>query len=649
MAKRTPANDDDFGFEPLPSSKSVEDFGFTPEEEEAAEGKMAKSMFPTGKESSRSRQDIGFEPTKDLTPVNVGETLEDIITTLPQGVTTWADEIQAAAQATGKKAFGAEEPWSDIYEKDVSGIREGIGKARERSPWATTAGEMTAGIGSAFVPGLKAITGAGKFAGAPEMVARAAFEGLGTAEDKASMEGLINAGLGGAVGIGGALLSGGLKEVTTVSPNAMRANVLGARTSEFKEIGSREREVIADKLNKIGLFNKNKMDFDVDNMKFVSKGRSLENLEKPTRKILLDRIDNATNKIKAKKEAILGKKINAPVDLDKIKEKLLDSADEFAVKKLGSEEKFLEAEEVKNVIVREIENEMERQGLDFPTVGIIEEVKNKISDKLSNIGKNPLLAKTPDSADIHKKMYATINEYLRDALKMTKYSDLNDTQSMMLTAKTDLLTAIAGEEARTVQAGWGGWGNKILNKTIGSPEAGLGTAKMAEIANMPGLKQAKTPLRMVTEEAPFEAIRFFDPSIPMPSEQVPYRSPQSIGFSPMEIVKFKIPRTSKEIMENKDKVLAKLIQNNANPVFVDAMIEGMNGSPKELSKIIPLLIGEMPTLFVNTDYNVFNNEFLDPEHKAKAADNISKREDLNSIQRAKLINQINKNKVPEGM
>jgi hypothetical protein len=651
MAKRKPANEEDFGFEPIKKPSDSEDIGFTPEEAKAAESKMAKAAFPTAKTGTVPSEDFGFEPEDpNLTPVDAGEALQDAFTTLPQGVTTWADEIQAAAQATGKKALGNEVPWADIYEEDVANIRQKVGEARERSPWATTIGEMGAGAASSFIPGLKAITGAGKYSGGLEMIGRSAFEGLGTAEDKMGVDGLVQAGLGAALGTGGALASGALKRVSTEDPNVIRANVLGARTSEFKEVGIKDREEIAKKLNELGFFKKDKLEFDVDKMKFVSKGKSLENLQKPTRKILVERLKNAEDKIKLKKEAILGGKVNTPVDLDKIQEKLLDAADEFATKGLGSEEKFAQAEAVKNVIVKDIENEMERLGVDIPTVGVLEEVKNKISNELESIGKNPLLAKIPESADIYKRMYGTINDYLRDKLKLTSYTDLNKTQSMMITAKIDLLKAMAAEDATVAQAGWGGWFNKVLNETLGTPEAGLGMARAAEIANYPVLKQMKNPLRIATEEAPFAAMRFLDPSIPMPSQQIPYRSPQSIGFSPMEIVKFKIPRTTQAVMENKDKVLAKLVQSGADPMIIDSITEGLNGSGEEISKVMPLLITQMPTLFENSKYKTYDGKFLDPSDSAKAADDISKREDLSSIERAKMINKINKrNEVPEGL
>jgi hypothetical protein len=131
------------------------------------------------------------------------------------------------------------------------------------------------------------------------------------------------------------------------------------------------------------------------------------------------------------------------------------------------------------------------------------------------------------------------------------------------------------------------------------------------------------------------------------------RSPQSIPsprMSPKEIINYRLPRSTQGILENKDKVLAKLVQNNVPDETIDAVAQALNGDPDQLSDIAPLLLQQFPTLFEKSKYMVFDGIFIDPNDKAKAADNISKRDDLNSIQRARMINKINKTgEVPEGL
>ena len=645
MAKRKPAQEDDLGF------VAEEDMDFTPEEQKSAGSKMASSMFNKPKSTE---EDLGFSPISEESEPDfmsgdyLVETAKDIATTLPQGVTTWADEIQAAAQAGGKKIMGAEEPFGDIYEQDVAKIRQGVFEARARSPYATTIGEIGAGIGSAFVPGLGPLAGAGKFSTGLGMVTRGAAEGLGSAEDKMSLSGLTQAGIGGAIGAGGALVSGALKKTTTQDPNAIRANILGARTSEFKEIGIKERSKIAKDLKDMGLFQSNKVEFDTKAGKFISKGKSLENIEKPTRDKLLDRLDDATKKIQDEKKKLLGKHWDDPIDLEEVEDALDQVVLDYSKKATGKAERLKDAQDIKDKILDDILSDLEESGQENFTIGMLENAKLRLSEDVSNYGKNPLLQKTPDSAQLYQSMYSSINKKLRKVMGDNKYSKYNDMQQKMLTAKTDLAKAIASENAQTASAGWGGWFNKIANETLGSPEAGLGIAGVADILQSRPIKPLMTPARLLTEEAPFSTIRYFDPSTRNPYSTG--RSPQSIGFSPKDVINFKIPRTTQSIMENKDMVLAKLVQNGADPMMVDAITEGLNGSGDEVSKVIPLLINQMPTLFQPSKYNTFDGKFLDPNDRAKAADDISKRDDINSIQRAKMINKINKTgEVPEGM
>jgi len=103
-------------------------------------------------------------------------------------------------------------------------------------------------------------------------------------------------------------------------------------------------------------------------------------------------------------------------------------------------------------------------------------------------------------------------------------------------------------------------------------------------------------------------------------------------------------------MENKDMVLAKLVQKGADPMVIDAVAEGLNGSGDDIANVMPLLVTQMPTLFEKAKYSTFDGKFLDPNDRAKAADDISRRDDLNSIERARMINKINKSgEMPEGL
>jgi hypothetical protein len=118
----------------------------------------------------------------------------------------------------------------------------------------------------------------------------------------------------------------------------------------------------------------------------------------------------------------------------------------------------------------------------------------------------------------------------------------------------------------------------------------------------------------------------------------------------MDIIKYRIPRSTQGVLDNKDKVLAKLAQNGVNGEMVSSIAEGLDGNTDDVANTMSALIIQMPDLFEKSKYNVYDGKFLDPNDGAKAADDISRRDDLNSIQRAKMISKINKKgEVPEGL
>jgi len=128
------------------------------------------------------------------------------------------------------------------------------------------------------------------------------------------------------------------------------------------------------------------------------------------------------------------------------------------------------------------------------------------------------------------------------------------------------------------------------------------------------------------------------------------REPQSVGLTPRQLISYRVPRSTQGILEQKDKVIAKLVQSGAPSEMVDTVAQALNGDAEDLSNIAPLLMMQMPQMFEKSKYKVFDGKFLDPNDRAKAADEISKRDSIDSIQKARMINRINKfNEVPEGM
>jgi hypothetical protein len=142
----------------------------------------------------------------------------------------------------------------------------------------------------------------------------------------------------------------------------------------------------------------------------------------------------------------------------------------------------------------------------------------------------------------------------------------------------------------------------------------------------------------------------YDFNVGSPAFQGVLSSPQAAPINPRELIHYRIPRSTQGILENKEKVLAKLVQNGVPPEMIDTITQALNEDEEAVSNIAPLLMEQFPTIFEKSKYKVFDGKFIDPNDKARAADDISKRDDLNSIQRAKMISKINKTgEVPEGL
>jgi hypothetical protein len=599
----------------------------------------------SGKKSSGSKPK--FEETYDPEIYSKEEanqavqTLADMAVSAPQGVTTWADEAQAAAQAAGKKLMGEEKPIEDIYGEDVQDIRDRLTLARQRSPWASGFTEMGVGMATSLLPG----AGLGKLSTAPAMIARGAFEGLGSAEDKTDPWGAgIQTGIGAGAGALGAMASGATKKLTTLDEENLLAGALGAKTAELKQVGIKERAKLARELKDMGLFQTTSTKFDPASGTFVSKGKSLENLEKPTRQKLFDRIDDANETINAAKADILAKKGSSPVSIKNLVDDLKESVKTYSRSGEGFDARKLKADKILQDNLNDLEQVMNEAGSPVPTVQMLEDAKKRIKEKLGAYGKNSLLVDTEGIENLYKDMYRKINKNLREAVQDPNYARYNELQQKFLTAEEDLTKSLAADAAK--EGSLSVFGN-LQKQFLNSPEAMLGLSQVANVMNSPVGKASKVPLRLGIEESPFQAIRYIDPSV---NQDRIGREPNSVGLSPMQMVNYRLPRTTQGLLENKDKVIAKLSVTGVPDEMINTIAQALNGDSEDIANIAPLVMTQFPNLFERSKYKTFDGKFMDPVDKARAADDISKKDGMDSITKAKMISRINKNnEVPEGL
>ncbi len=103
---------------------------------------------------------------------------------------------------------------------------------------------------------------------------------------------------------------------------------------------------------------------------------------------------------------------------------------------------------------------------------------------------------------------------------------------------------------------------------------------------------------------------------------------------PMQLVSFQIPRDSRQILQNKDIVIAKIAQMSNDPNMTNMFKDAIEQHPEKLPKVLPALVMQFPDLFEPDDYNRIDGKILDPQLKAKALKDIQNSRTMDIRQKA---------------
>lgn len=279
------------------------------------------------------------------------------------------------------------------------------------------------------------------------------------------------------------------------------------------------------------------------------------------------------------------------------------------------------------------------------------ELGNEIKTKLANV--DVLInGKSVNAAEFYEAQNNKLKHFydLESMLEFTPLKELqdNDLNQMVFGALTKG-SLVAGATGASMLFGLPQYATTggIIAGGVG---AGMSAAKTAEKALPEYLtsifKQAANVAPAATAAGTQGAIMYARNGQFVPSLQEP---------TPEDILKFKLPTTTQGFIQNKKTVLAKLAQEGFAGEQIDAIAQALNGDEVDLSDSVRVLYSQFPGVFDRyTSKNgkrfaIFDGEFIDPEQKAQAADQVSKRKDLNSIQKAKMISTINSGELPEGL
>ncbi len=297
---------------------------------------------------------------------------------------------------------------------------------------------------------------------------------------------------------------------------------------------------------------------------------------------------------------------------------------------------------------------------------LYKELGNEIKTKLANVDVR-VGGNIVNAAEFYEAQNNKLKSYydIESMLEFTPLKDLQDNDLAQMTfgilAKGGILGAATGSSMLFGLPDYATTGGIIAAGVSGGMSAANTVQKALPEYLTSIFKQAANvapysgPITqtgsMLSREGLFQPEQnTFQPEYNFSQTTPAFQTGSPFGFTPKELITYKLPTTTQGLLADKHKVLAKIAQQGLPENVIDTVTQALNGDPEELSNIAPLLMTQFPELFKKGKYLTFDGKFLDPNDRAKAADDTSKREDLNSIQKAKMINQINKfNKVPEGL
>lgn len=569
-----------------------------------------------------------------------------------QGATfNLADEGYGAA-----KALLDDRPFEEAYPQHRDVARREWKEARERSPIATTVGE----IGGAVVsPGSK-ILGAGKgLRGILRGGAEGAAQSYGATEKESLQDQLIETGMGAGIGAGtGAVMNLATKGFSK-SPNATRSEVLGVKPKDYRVDGPADRKQIVERIKDTGMLKNRKMEYDADQMKFVPKNKSkfaIDELEKNTEERLLQRSQDAVEKLQQRKERYFGMQLdNRYVSAGQIDQMAVEIAEEYRKRGLmkGPFDRTAAVEKIKENIY----DSMMVEGGDMSkfTLRQIDQLKRQAQEDVRNFSK--ALGELGDNDELARITARKLKHLVEDNIGHADFKKINSAQHDFLTIGSDIRGKIRSLELappQRIQAEKTNFAERFVDSTMGGSQGRLDNAARKEWwqKNIPNPVRAAIPY--AAEETPGVLYRqqmqgnevqvqFDDPGHPMNRRG---RTPQSVPNLPEQLIRTPLPRKTTELMQKKPFVLAKVAQ--MMPDMFEAVQDAYEHNPESIGEIAQVLAVKMPHVFEKDKYNRFDGRILSEQDKQKAIKDTLLRKDIDSIAQADIITKLNQEGLFEG-
>jgi hypothetical protein len=447
-----------------------------------------------------------------------------------------------------------------------------------------------------------------------------------------------------------------LKNTFFDDPTKILTRSLGVRSADIGgDVGAKAIQS-TERLNKVGFFKQGDVSLPPRGHSFKRSSKNLTTFLKPlTKEDLAKRAVENIDILKSRNAELLKGKSIPNRDF---RQTLVDGANELTYdpKGFGASQRY----DLSQELINKVEDDLRRKaGWSGGQNGYLPAKDVELAKQsLDAYMKGPAFEKKILDLGIDKQgmmKFRTKLDELLDSPKVggSEYKDNNDLMSDLITVSEVMKRKEAGSYVDSVgrsinTQNWWDKTKEALSPTF-VDVARSDIAKLPETAlgGFATKTLTRAPVERFTGRSPQSVQEGYNFGGVKPAFGNAFDKPM---IDPREIVKYRLPTTTRGILEDKERVLAKLAQNKIPPEVIDTIAQALNEDQGSVADIAPLLMTQFPTLFEKSQYKVFDGKFVDPNEKAKAADAISKRDDLNSIQRAKMINQINKKgEMPQGL
>ena len=564
---------------------------------------------------------------------------------------------QGAAQGFGDEAIAGLKTGSvssPEYISERNKLRNAITQSRENVPGSSVFEALGSVASTAAVPVMKA------YPVAKELVS-AGIQGFGEAEEMKDVPGEVAT----SMAIQGGMELGGkaLKKVIADDSTKILSRSIGAKSAQTAMPQGRAIQDSVERLNKAGFFKQGEVAVDPMGQSFKRANKNLAQMFKPqSLDTLYERATNSLSTLKDVNNSLIkGKKIKVNDFMDALDTGVQEMS--YDPKGFDIEARLSLAEGVSDTILKDLTSRGK-----FPLPGnnnidaaAVEEAKKALD---AHVGSNAFKKKAedlglnPEAITLFRRKL----DELVDQVGGPAYKKNNDLMSDIINVKGTIENKLNREYIDTGSQliDNRGWKSKLMDAVSPTPvdimRSDLATMSEGKVAPQVGRLLKRVPVESFTEDN----TNYYTPEIQQPKKEgmfnkvkpaFPFgREPQSTMITPKQMINYRIPANTEAILADKERVIAKLVQNNVPDEMVNIIAQALDGDSENIGDIAPLIMTQFPTIFEKSKYKVFDGKFIDPNDKARVSDAISKRDDLNSIQRAKMINQINKKgEMPQGL